>query len=214
MLTFPYPRIHARSHFLPTTHTPQKPSNQLHTPSTPRYTSGICTHLGSTKGHNHPLGNDPAEALANQVAYGHHPERTYNTESDVSIGTLTWPCTLIPHTHGDPTPFRYTTLEANAHYYNNKQTHTPLSRTTKHGALSASAASDGANFSFHKKHTSLANIQCTHKHQLMWGVHNTRLLPHNHTLRYPMCAQFTLTDTWHVTTPKCRASSKTCTIAL
>jgi hypothetical protein len=39
--------------------------------------------------------------------------------------------------------------------------------------------------------TSLNHFQFTHKQEFMWGVHNTRLLSHNPTLRCPMCAQFT-----------------------
>jgi hypothetical protein len=41
-----------------------------------------------------------------------------------------------------------------------------------------------------KKHTSLTNVQFTHKQEFMWRVHNTRLLSHNPTLRYPMLGQF------------------------
>jgi hypothetical protein len=48
-----------------------------------------------------------------------------------------------------------------------------------HGALLARAAVDGADFSFHKKHSTLTNIQFAHKQEFMWGVHNTRLLTHN-----------------------------------
>jgi hypothetical protein len=62
---------------------------------------------------------------------------------------------------------------------------------SKHGALLARAAEDGADFTFHKKHTTLTNIQFTHKQEFMWGVHNTRLLTHNPTLGCPMCGQFT-----------------------
>jgi hypothetical protein len=55
----------------------------LHT----RYTAGIRTRLGKMNKHNHSLGNDHADALANQVAGGHHPNTTNITCSDVSLGT-------------------------------------------------------------------------------------------------------------------------------
>jgi hypothetical protein len=59
--------------------------------------------------------------------------------------------------------------------------------TTKYGALFARAAADGADFTFHKTHTSLTDIQFTHKQEFMWEVRNTRLLSHNPALRCPMC---------------------------
>jgi hypothetical protein len=49
-----------------------------------RGTSGIRTHLGKIKAHNHSLGNDLADILANQAADGHPPDTTYTTGSDVS----------------------------------------------------------------------------------------------------------------------------------
>jgi hypothetical protein len=82
-------------------------------------------------------------------------------------------------------------LKSNEHKQSIKHTHTPLSNTTKYNALLATATSDGADFSFHTKHTSLNYIQFTHKQKFMWGVHNTRLLAHNPILRCPMCEQFT-----------------------
>jgi hypothetical protein len=53
-----------------------------------------------------------------------------------------------------------------------------------HGALLARAKEDGADFTFHKEHTTLTRTQFTHKQEFMWGVHNP-------TLRCPMCGQFT-----------------------
>jgi hypothetical protein len=56
-----------------------------------RCESGIRTHLGKIKVHNHSLGNDLADTLANQAADGHPPDTTYTTCSYVSIGHRTWP---------------------------------------------------------------------------------------------------------------------------
>jgi hypothetical protein len=81
--------------------------------------------------------------------------------------------------------------QTDAHTYNAKHTHTPLLGTSKHGALLARAAADGADLTFHKQHTSLTDVQFTHKQELMWEVHNTRLLSHSPTLRCPMRSQFT-----------------------
>jgi hypothetical protein len=83
----------------------------------------------------------------------------------------------------------YTNLKTDAHTYITKQTHTPLSQI--HGALLARAAADGADFTFHKKHTSLTHAMFTHNHEFMWGVHNTRMFSHNPTLRCLLCGQFT-----------------------
>jgi ribonuclease HI len=65
-----------------------------------------CTraHLGKIKAHNHSIGNDLADTLANQVADGHPPDTTHTTGSHVSIGYWTWPYTLIPRTLGEPMP--------------------------------------------------------------------------------------------------------------
>jgi hypothetical protein len=119
---------------------------------------GIRTHLGKIKAYNHSLVNDLADTLANQVADGRPPDTTYTMGSTVSIGTWTLPYTLVPQTLGEPTPHRYTNLNTDAHTYNTKHTHTPLSQPTKHGALLARAVADGSDFSFHKRHTSLTNI--------------------------------------------------------
>jgi ribonuclease HI len=135
-----------------------------------RCDSRIRTHLDKIKSHYHSLGNDLADTLANQVADGHPPDATYTTGSYVSIGHWTWPYTLIPQTLGEPMPYRYTNLKTDAHTYTTKHTHTTLSQTSKHGALLARAAKDGADFTFHKKHTTLTNIQFTHKQEFMWGV--------------------------------------------
>jgi ribonuclease HI len=156
-----------------------------------RCDAGVRTHLGKIKAHNNSLGNDLADTLATQIADGHPPDTTYTTGSEVSIGQWTRPYTLNPQTLGEPVPHRCTNLKADAHTYSTKHTHTPLSHATKHGALLARAAEDGADFSFHKKYTSLINIHFTHKQEFMWGVHHTRLLTHNPTLRCPMCGQFT-----------------------
>jgi ribonuclease HI len=115
-----------------------------------RCDAGIRTHLGKIKAHNHSLGNDLAYTLANQVADDHPPDTTYTTCLEVTIGHWTWPYTLIPQTLGEPVLYRYTNLKADAHTYSTKHTHTPLSKTTKHGALLARAAEDGADLSFHK----------------------------------------------------------------
>jgi hypothetical protein len=63
-----------------------------------RCVSGIRTHLGKINVQHHSLGNDLADTLANQGAYGHPPDTTYTTGSDVSIGDWTWPYTLTPQT--------------------------------------------------------------------------------------------------------------------
>jgi hypothetical protein len=139
--------------------TVQSIRHTLHT----RSTSGIRTHLGKIKADNHSLGNDHADALANQVTDMHYSDTTFTTGSDVSIGIWTWPYTLIFHTPSEPMPYGYTNLKTDAQKYNIKHTHTPLSRTTKHGAVLARPVSDCADFSFHKKHTSLTNIQFRHK---------------------------------------------------
>jgi hypothetical protein len=93
-----------------------------------RYRAPLCrvTHLGKIKAHNHSLGNDLANTLANQVADGHPPDTTYTTGSEVTIGHWTWPYTLIPQTLGEPIPYKYTNLKPDAHTYNTKHTHTPL----------------------------------------------------------------------------------------
>jgi hypothetical protein len=51
----------------------------------------------------------------------------------------------------------YTNLGTDAHTYNIKHIHSPLSQTTNNGALLARAAADGADFTFHKN-TSLTNV--------------------------------------------------------
>jgi hypothetical protein len=121
-----------------------------------RCDSGIRTHLGKSKAHNHSIGNDLADALSNQAADGHPPDTTYTTGSNVSISHWTWPYTFIPQTLEEPIPYRITNLKTDAHTYNTK--HTPISKTTKHGALLACAAEDGADFTFHKRNTTLTNI--------------------------------------------------------
>jgi hypothetical protein len=63
-----------------------------------RCDAGIRTHLGKIKAHNHSLGNDLADTLANHVADGHPPDTTYTTGSDVSIGHWTLPYTLSSQT--------------------------------------------------------------------------------------------------------------------
>jgi ribonuclease HI len=126
--------------------------------------SSIRTHLGKIKAHNNSIGNEFANALANQVADGHPPDTTYNTGSDVSIGTWTWPYTLIPQTLGETTsPYKYTNLKTDAHTYSTKHTHMPLSQTTTHGALIARPAADGADFTLHKKHITNQCSSHTHK---------------------------------------------------
>jgi hypothetical protein len=54
-----------------------------------RRTSGIRIHLGKINAHNHYIGNDLADARANQVGDGHPPDTTYATRANVSIGTWT-----------------------------------------------------------------------------------------------------------------------------
>jgi hypothetical protein len=44
----------------------------------------------------------------------------------------------------------YTNLKTDAHTYNTKHTHISLAQTTKHNALFARAAADGADFTLHK----------------------------------------------------------------
>jgi hypothetical protein len=62
------------------------PNSITHTLKT-RCMAGIRTHLGIIKTHNHPIGNDLADALASQVADGLPLDTTYATGLDVSIGT-------------------------------------------------------------------------------------------------------------------------------
>jgi hypothetical protein len=158
-----------------------------------RCNSGISTHLGKIKAHNHSLGNDLGDILANLVADGHPLDLSYTTCSKVSLGHWTWPYTLIPQTLGEPIPYKHTNLKTHAHTYSTtKYTYTPIAQTSKHGACLARAAADEADFTFHKKHIALTHVQFTHKQEFMWGVHNTRLLAHNPTLRCPMCGQFTI----------------------
>jgi hypothetical protein len=107
---------------------------------------------------------------------------------------------IIPQTLGESIPYKYTNLKTDAHTYNTKHTHTPLSHPTKNGTLLASAAEDGVDFTFYKTHTRLSNTQFTHKQEFMLGVHNILLLPHNPTLRCPM-TNSTATATWPVTAP-------------
>jgi hypothetical protein len=125
------------------------------------------TQFGKIKAHNHSLGNDLADTLANQDANEHLPDTTYTTCSDVSIGRWTLPYTLLPQTLGEPIPYRYINLktDAHTHTHNTKHTHTPLSHTSKHGALLARAKEDGTDFTFHKNHTALTNTLFTHKQE-------------------------------------------------
>jgi hypothetical protein len=76
--------------------------------------------------------------------------RFVETHSFKTIGHSTWPYTLIPQILGEPTPYKYTNLKTDSHTHSTKHTHTPLSQTSKHGALLARAAEDGADFTFHK----------------------------------------------------------------
>jgi hypothetical protein len=62
----------------------------------------------------------------------------------------------------------YINLKTDAHTYNAKHTHTHLSQTSNNGALLARAAADGADFTFHKKDSSITNIEFTHKQGFMW----------------------------------------------
>jgi hypothetical protein len=58
---------------------------------------GLRTYLGKIKAHNHSLGNDLADALANQVANGHPTDTTCTTGLiRVYICQWTWPHTLVP----------------------------------------------------------------------------------------------------------------------
>ena len=92
--------------------------------------AGICTHLGKIKAHNHSLGDDLADTLANQAANGYPPDTAYTTGSNVSIGHWTWPYTLIPQTLGEPIPYRYTNLKTDAHTHITKHTqHSQISST-------------------------------------------------------------------------------------
>jgi hypothetical protein len=190
MLTPTHSTPHALPQRLPSSHSPghiQINNNYIKT----RYAPGIRTHDGKNLSHNRSLGNDLADALANQVADGHLTDTTFTACLHVSFGTLTWPYTRITPPQGDPTAFRYTNLRSEAYKHNIKHTHTPLAHTTKHGALLARAAADGAGFSLHKTHASRNNVQFTHKQDFMWGNHNTRRLVYNTSLRCPMRGQFT-----------------------
>jgi hypothetical protein len=125
-----------------------------------RCESGIRTHLGIIKAHNHSIGNDLADSLASQVADGHPPDTAYTTGSKALIGHWTLPYTLIPQTaQGDPIPYKYTNLKSDAHTYRTKHTYTPLEHTTEHGALLARTEAERADFTFHKKHS-------THQHSI------------------------------------------------
>jgi hypothetical protein len=52
----------------------------------PRCASGIRTHLGKIKAHNHSLGKNLVDTLANKAADGHPPDTTYTTCPDMLIG--------------------------------------------------------------------------------------------------------------------------------
>jgi hypothetical protein len=54
-----------------------------------RCESCIRAHFGKIKANNHSLGNDLADTLANLVADGHPPDKTYTKYRDVSIGHWT-----------------------------------------------------------------------------------------------------------------------------
>jgi hypothetical protein len=122
----PYPRLHELQIRLPPSHPPRH-TRLNHTHPQTRCNSGIRTHIGKIKARNHSLGNDLADALAKQVAYGNPPDTTYTTGSAISIGIWTWPHTLIPQALGESTPHRYTNLNTDAHTLSMKHTHTPLS---------------------------------------------------------------------------------------
>jgi hypothetical protein len=94
----------------------------LHT----RWTSGIRTQIGKIKAHNHFLGNDHADALANQLADEHPPDTTHDTSLDLSNGTWTWPYTLIHQPQGEPTPYMYTNLKSTAHKPSIKHNYSPF----------------------------------------------------------------------------------------
>jgi hypothetical protein len=46
----------------------------------------------------------------------------------------------------------------------------------------------------------------------MWGVHNTRLMPWNNTLKCPMCVHLINNGHMAEIAPQCRASGTTATI--
>jgi hypothetical protein len=133
-----------------------------------RCNAGIRTHLGKIKAHNHSLGNDLADTLANQVADGHPPDTTYTTGLEVSIGHLTWPYTLIPQTLGEPIPYKYTNLKADAHTHSTKHTHTHTPLTNIQTRCPPRTRRGGrSRILFPKKHSILTNIQFTHKQEFM-----------------------------------------------
>ena len=123
----------------------------------------------------------------------------------MSVGHWTWPYTLIPQTQGEPIPYRYTILKTDAHTHSIKHTHTPLSQTSKHGALLARAAKAGADFSFHKKHSTLTNIQFTHKQEFMGESTTPAYLLTTPLCVAPYVANSLATATWPVTAPPCLA---------
>jgi hypothetical protein len=94
-----------------------------------RLTFGIRTHLGKVKAHNHSIGNDLADALANLVADGNPHDAPYTICSYLSIGTWTSPYTFMSQTLGGPTPYRYTNLKTDTHKYSTKHTYISLSTT-------------------------------------------------------------------------------------
>jgi hypothetical protein len=86
----------------------------------------IRTRLGIIKVHNHTIGNGLANTLANQVSDGHPPDTNCTTDSYLSIGTWTWPYTIIPQTLGVPQSHRYTNLKTDAHMQHQTHPYAPL----------------------------------------------------------------------------------------
>jgi hypothetical protein len=81
-------------------------------------------------------------------------------------------------------------LKSDARKYSLASATIPLHHITKHGSLLATAKRSGADFTYNGRHLSLTSTQFINKMELMWGVHNTRLLPWNKMFSRPMCGQF------------------------
>jgi hypothetical protein len=161
------------------------PSSVISTLRT-RTAARITTHIGKIKAHINSMGNIHADHLANIVADGQPPDAIYFRGALTHLGHWTWPYT---NQHNEPPPLKtllYTNLKTNTRKYSLASTITPLHHNTKHGDLLATAKKIGADFSYHGRHPSLTSTKFTHNRKFMWGVHNTRLLPWNDTLKVQM----------------------------
>jgi hypothetical protein len=151
-------------------------------------TTGRTTSLGKIKAHINSKGNDIANHLANIVADGQPPDVIYFRGAHTQLGQWKWPYTTQLDEPNPPKSLAYTNLTTNARKYSLTSTITPLHHSAKHGDLLAAAKRNEADFTYQRRHPSLTSTQITHKMEFMWGVHNTRHLPWNKSLKCPMCS--------------------------